>query len=570
MRPFLSLAALFTLLALSLFAARAEAADPAHGREVFQKCAACHSLTPGQVLVGPSLAGILGRKAGSLPGFDYSPAMRGAGFTWTPEKLDAYLADPEKVVPGNQMPFPGLPSAEDRADLIAYLAAGGEAAAASPSAPAATAPVMVPEVHYVLRTGVANGRMVFIGVGGRIDGVVDPELEAAAGQTVQVTLINGEGMQHDIVFDLPDGTVRSARVNGAGASSSLSFVAPAPGQYAYFCSVPGHREAGMSGTLRVVREMPKAPPLAADLSHDPAGVPPAVGGRGPQTVSVLLEAVEAEGRLADGVSFPFWTFNRTVPGPFIRVREGDEVVIRLRNAADSTMMHSIDFHAALAPGGGAMGLQVKPGEEKAIRFKATSPGLFVYHCGTPMVAEHIANGMFGLILVEPAGGLPPVDHEFYVMQSEIYTAAPFGKLGAQEFSVSKLLDERPEYIVFNGAVGALTALHPLRARTGERIRIFFGDAGPNLTSSFHVIGEIMDRAYPDGTLRDAPRQGVQTLTVGPGSAAIVEFTPHVPGRFVLVDHALARVQRGLVGFLDVTGPADLELYRPEPVSVGAP
>ena len=316
----------------------------------------------------------------------------------------------------------------------------------------------------------------------------------------------------------------------------------------------------MEGQIKVVAEEAKSAVVVADLSHDPAHLPPPIGGRGPQTISVFLEAVEADARLADGVTFPFWTFNRTIPGPFVRVRVGDEVEVRLKNDADSAMMHSVDFHAALAPGGGAFALQVDPGKEKTIRFKATVPGLFVYHCGTPMVAEHIANGMFGMILVEPEGGLKPVDHEFYVMQNEIYTAEPMGKLGQQEFSVEKLLDERPTYVLLNGAVGALTKLHPLHAKVGETVRIFFGDAGPNLTSSFHIIGEIMNRVYPNGSLLDPPLHGVQTIAVPPGSAAMIELTPQVPGRYVLLDHAIARVQRGLIGFLDVTGPANDILY----------
>ena len=557
------LAALLLALPARADDAKGNAED---GREIFQKCAACHALAPNQTLIGPSLAGLFGREAGTEPGFDfYSDAMRHSGIVWTGETLAAYLADPAKIIPGNRMPFPGLNSAQDRADVIAYLqaATAGKSPAANPAPPPRAVPKMVPEARYTLRSGVANGRMVFIGIGGSIDGAIDPQLDAAAGETVQITLINGEGMQHNIDVDLPGGAVRSQRVNGVGASTTISFVAPASGSYAYFCSVPGHREAGMEGRFVVAAKAPAPSVLEADLSHDPARIPPAIGARGPETVSVLLEAVEAEARLADGVTFAFWTFNRTVPGPFVRVRVGDDVVVRLRNASDSAMMHSVDFHAALAPGGGAMGLQVGPGEEKAIRFRATVPGLFVYHCGTPMVAEHIANGMFGLILVEPEGGLKPVDREFYVMQNELYTAAPVGKLGRQEFSVEKLLDERPDYIVFNGAVGALTRLHPLQAKTGESVRIFFGDAGPNLTSSFHVIGEIMDRVYPNGALLDPPLRGVQTLSVPPGSAAVVELTTQVPGRFVLVDHALARVQRGLIGFLDVTGPARPDLYREE-------
>ena len=222
---------------------------------------------------------------------------------------------------------------------------------------------------------------------------------------------------------------------------------------------------------------------------------------------VDLLSVELEGRLAEGTTFGYWTFNGKVPGPFIRVRVGDTVDIHLKNSADSSMIHSVDFHAATGPGGGAAALQVDPGQEKSMTWKALVPGLYVYHCATPMVAEHIANGMYGLILVEPEGGLPPVDHEFYVMQGEIYTDVPFGQHGSQEFSVEKLLNERPEYFVFNGSVGALSKLHPLQAKVGETVRIFFGVGGPNFTSSFHVIGEIFDKVYTLGGLHSAAARG---------------------------------------------------------------
>jgi nitrite reductase (NO-forming) len=194
-------------------------------------------------------------------------------------------------------------------------------------------------------------------------------------------------------------------------------------------------------------------------------------------------------------------------------------------------------------------------------WKALVPGLYVYHCATPMVAEHIANGMYGLILVEPEGGLPPVDHEFYVMQGEIYTDIPHGQHGSAEFSVEKLLNEQPEYFVLNGSVGALTKLHPLNAKAGETVRIFFGVGGPNYTSSFHVIGEIFDKVYTFGGVHTAPLEGIQTVTVPAGGAVIVDFKLEVPGNYTLVDHALSRMERGLVGILSVEGPPNPEIFN---------
>jgi nitrite reductase (NO-forming) len=245
----------------------------------------------------------------------------------------------------------------------------------------------------------------------------------------------------------------------------------------------------------------------------------------------------------------------------IRVRVGDTVEVHLKNGEDSALIHSVDFHAATGPGGGAGATQAEPGQEKSFTFKALVPGLYVYHCATPMVAHHIANGMYGLILVEPEGGLPPVDREFYVMQGEVYTQAQFGQQGPQEFSVEKLLNERPEYFVFNGAVGALSKLHTLKANVGETVRIFFGVGGPNHISSFHVIGEIFDRVYNLADVISAPAQGIQTVTVPAGGATIVEFKLDVPGNYILVDHALSRAERGLIGILRAEGPANPEIFE---------
>jgi nitrite reductase (NO-forming) len=304
-----------------------------------------------------------------------------------------------------------------------------------------------------------------------------------------------------------------------------------------------------------------ADPSAVDISRDPTDLPAPVGDRQPQTVSFDLEAEELSGKLASGTTYSYWTFNGKVPGPFLRVRVGDTVEIHLKNAANSTMSHSIDLHAVQGPGGGSAITQVPPGGEKTLVFKPLHPGLFVYHCATPMVALHIANGMFGMILVEPAGGLPPVNHEYYVMQSEIYTQGVYGESGNQVYDAQKILAETPDYFVFNGAVGALTDGYPLKAKTGETIRIFFGDAGPNFVSSFHIIGEVMDKVYELGSLTSTPLTDVQTTLVPPGGAAVIELGLDVPGKYLLVDHAISRVERGLVGNLIVEGPDNPDLYR---------
>jgi nitrite reductase (NO-forming) len=545
--------------------------DATTGRQVYRKCQACHSLEPGKNALGPSLAGIVGKKSAEAPNYNYSPAMKAANLVWDAATLDAYLLDPQKLVPQNKMPFPGLKTANERKDVIAYLIAGTSPAGApaiaqraqppapaQPSAPAEPRAVYVPDARYTLRTGIAEGRMVYLGVGGTIDGQVNPVLSAAEGQTVQIILINGEGAEHDIVF--PDQDAKSPRVFGRGASTTIAFRAMRAGDFIYLCSVPGHELAGMRGQLIVTPRPPAQVLVEADISQKSTEVPPPIGNRPPQTVHVDLNAVELEGRLAEGVTFGYWTFNGRVPGPMLRVRVGDTVDVQVRNSADSTMVHSVDFHAATGPGGGAAATQVDPGAEKSFKFKALIPGLYVYHCATPMVAHHIANGMYGLILVEPEGGLPAVDREFYVMQGEIYTEAPFGHRGSQEFSVEKLLNERPEYFVFNGSVGALSKLHPLEAKVGETIRIFFGVGGPNYTSSFHVIGEIFDRVYNLGGVLSEPLRGVQTVTVPAGGAVITELKLDVPGNYILVDHALSRLERGLAGILHVEGAPNPEIF----------
>jgi nitrite reductase (NO-forming) len=300
---------------------------------------------------------------------------------------------------------------------------------------------------------------------------------------------------------------------------------------------------------------------AVSIVRAPTDLPAPLAKRGPQRLRVDLETVEVTGQLDDGTTYRYWTFNRKVPGPFIRVRTGDTVEVTMKNHEDSAVMHNVDFHAVTGPGGGGMATEAMPGETKGFVFKALNPGLYVYHCATPMVAQHIANGMYGMILVEPEEGLPKVDREFYVMQGELYTEQPIGTKGEAIESIDKLVNERPEYFVFNGAVGALKGANALKARVGETIRLFFGVGGPNFTSSFHVIGEIFDKVYPMGSATTPVVKDVQTVTVAPGGAVITDLKLEVPGTYVLVDHALSRVNKGLAGFLEVAGPANPTVFK---------
>jgi len=311
------------------------------------------------------------------------------------------------------------------------------------------------------------------------------------------------------------------------------------------------------------KDHPRSVAKPADVVRDPTDVPAPIGYRTPAIVQVTLTAEELLGTLDGpaGTTYRYWTFNGKVPGPMIRVRKGDTVEVTLRNDATSHMTHSVDFHAAVGPGGGAALSQTTPGQSKTFTFQATTPGLFVYHCGTPMIAEHMANGMYGLILVEPENGLPHVDREYYVMQGELYTSAPKGKEGLQHFSAAKLMSEAPEYYVFNGAVDALTTQHPMLAKVGETVRVFFGNAGPNQTSSTHAVGEIFTRVYQLGSLTSPPLTDVQTTGVPPGAAAVLEFAARIPGRFALMDHAISRMAQGNMAIFEVTGPENTALMH---------
>jgi nitrite reductase (NO-forming) len=297
----------------------------------------------------------------------------------------------------------------------------------------------------------------------------------------------------------------------------------------------------------------------APLSHAP-NVPPPNQRAAPDTLILALTTTRRSLEVAPGVTYEFWTFDDTVPGPFIRVRVGDTLEVHLTNADGTGMPHNIDLHAVTGPGGGAAVTTTGLGQEKVGRFRLLHPGLYVYHCAAPLVADHVANGMYGLILVEPRRGLPPVDREYYVMQSEIYASAPIG--GQAQYAPADARDEHPRYIVFNGRSGSLSGSEVLQASTGEMVRLYVGNAGPNLVSSFHVIGEIFDRVYREGDVLSRPARSVQTTLVPAGGATIVDFRVDVPGTYTLVDHALFRTQKGAVGALVVTGPAAPDIYDP--------
>ncbi|MEJ1095546.1 MULTISPECIES: copper-containing nitrite reductase [unclassified Pseudoxanthomonas] len=303
---------------------------------------------------------------------------------------------------------------------------------------------------------------------------------------------------------------------------------------------------------------PQGEPIKAVLTAPPL-VPPATGRTAPAKVIVELDVVEKDLPISEGVTYTFWTFGGTVPGSFIRVRQGDTVEFHLRNMPDSKMPHNIDLHGVTGPGGGAASSFTAPGHKSRFTFKALNAGLYVYHCATAPVGMHVANGMYGLILVEPPEGMPKVDKEYYVMQGDFYTATKYREKGHAPFDMQKAIDENPTYVLFNGSEGALTGDKALTAKVGESVRLYVGNGGPNLVSSFHVIGEIFDKVWFEGGTRF--QENVQTTLIPAGGAAIMDFHMEVPGSYVLVDHSLFRAfNKGALGILKADGPENKAIY----------
>ena len=319
---------------------------------------------------------------------------------------------------------------------------------------------------------------------------------------------------------------------------------------------PGAADTG--GSLKGDFGPPQGEPVKAILTSPPM-VPPATGRTAPAKVVVELTVMEKEMPISEGVTYTFWTFGGTVPGSFIRVRQGDTVEFHLRNMPDSKMPHNIDLHGVTGPGGGAASSFTAPGHESQFTFKALNAGLFVYHCATAPVGMHVANGMYGLILVEPPEGLPKVDKEYYVMQGDFYTTGKYREKGHQGFDMQKGIDENPTYVLFNGSEGSMTGDKALTAKTGETVRLFVGNGGPNLVSSFHVIGEIFDKVWFEGGTHF--QENVQTTLIPSGGAAIMDFHMEIPGSYVLVDHSIFRAfNKGALAILKAEGPENKEIY----------
>ncbi len=332
-------------------------------------------------------------------------------------------------------------------------------------------------------------------------------------------------------------------IGRAALASSLAAMA--------FGAMAGARSAGDFGP-------PQGAPIHAVLTSPP-NVPPPTNRTRPAKVIVELEVIEKEMQISEGVNYTFWTFGGTTPGSFIRVRQGDTVEFHLKNHPSSKMPHNIDLHGVTGPGGGAASSFTAPGHESQFTFKALNEGIYVYHCATAPVGMHVANGMYGLILVEPPQGLPKVDHEYYVMQGDFYTTGKYREKGLQPFDMEKAIDEKPTYVLFNGAEGSMTGDKAITAKVGESVRLYVGNGGPNLVSSFHVIGAIFDEVRYEGGSN--VQKNVQTTLIPAGGAAVVKFQAKVPGSYVLVDHSIFRAfNKGALAIMKITGPEDKTIY----------
>ena len=293
------------------------------------------------------------------------------------------------------------------------------------------------------------------------------------------------------------------------------------------------------------------PVIDAVMTHAPE-VPPPVNRDHAALVKVKMETIEKTMKMADGVDYTYWTFNGDVPGQMIRVREGDTVEVEFSNNPNSTVPHNVDFHASTGTGGGAAATFTAPGRTSTFRWKALQAGLYIYHCAVAPVGMHIGNGMYGLVLVEPKEGLPKVDKEFYIVQGDFYTKGKYGEPGLQPFDMDKAIREDADYVVFNGHVGAIAGDNALKAKVGETVRMYVGNGGPNLVSSFHVIGEIFDKVYVEGG--KLINENVQSTLIPAGGAAMIEFKVDIPGSFTIVDHSIFRAfNKGALGQLVVEG-----------------
>jgi nitrite reductase (NO-forming) len=381
------------------------------------------------------------------------------------------------------------------------------------------------------------------------------EVTVAAPGAYTVRLINDGVLPHDITFD--DGT----RIVANPGETVEGTVEIPEGGMGYICAVPGHEAAGMVGKVLVEGQAPVAAPAEGHdhggpaveqaITADPnAPAPEYYDPQAPALLEgtvhdIVLETIEKEMVVAPGYVQKVWTFGGTVPGPVIRVKVGDTVRIHLKNPAGSELPHSVDFHSSMVAHNDEM-TDIMPGEEKVYEWKANYAGVWMYHCGTTPALHHIANGMYGMVIVEPEGGLEPVDHEFAVVQSEWYLG-PQGEVS--DLAKAATGAPSPDFLMFNGVANQYKD-NPIQVPTGERVRVFVLDAGPSIDSSFHIVGTIFDTVIKEGVKLERGNEGnwgSQAVDLSPAQGAIVEFVLPEDGTYPMVTHAFNFVGRGALG-----------------------
>ena len=400
----------------------------------------------------------------------------------------------------------------------------------------------------------------FKGTSTNIKDEINPDLVVSTNSNITIKLIAGEDVIHDFIVDKYFENESASEVSTSpdyNNEVTFSFFIDSEGVFTYYCSLPGHFNS-MHGKIIVGNTQYSQPQPAKQVTvnsiiRKPTDIAPPVGARAPKNVEFTIITQEVIAEIEPGTTMEYFTFNGSVPGPLLRVRVYDNVTIHLVNEASSLHTHSIDLHAATDTGGGAAYTQVEPGETKSFSFNASHEGVFVYHCASPHVPTHISLGMYGAISVEPVSGLPAVDKEFYVGQSEAYTKWPAETLGHQVLDSQKMLDEDPTYVLFNGkAFGLTDPNYSLNATKNDNIRIFFAVGGPNIASNFHIIGEVLDEVYFDDNTQLPNIVNAETVVVPPGSALIIQMNVEKIGKFILVDHALSRAfDKGAIGYLYV-------------------
>jgi nitrite reductase (NO-forming) len=380
------------------------------------------------------------------------------------------------------------------------------------------------------------------------------DLTVAAAGPVTVKFVNDGATVHNITF--ADSTTITA---GAGATATGTVNVPAAG-LAFLCSIPGHAAAGMKGAIAVtggaampgMSMMPSSPPTTTtDVARQPDPTAPKYtlfDATAPAVMSgtvhdIDMPIIDKDMTVADGFVVHVWTFGGQVPGPTIRVHLGDTVRVHLTN--QTTMSHSIDFHASQTAMNDQM-VEIKPGATFTYTFKADYAGVWMYHCGTAPALDHIANGMYGMVMVEPKGGLAKVDKEVAIVQSEWY-------LGAQkepvDYAKANAAAPAPDFVVFNGVANQYKD-NPIAVPTNGRVRLFVLDVGPNIDSSFHVVGTIFDTVTKEGiqlVKGNAGGWGSQAVDLAPAQGAIIEFSPKEDGMYPMVTHAFNFVGRGAIG-----------------------